>query len=236
MARRGKTNVWGGFNSGSVGWAWAVIVPIWFREADPKTGCASGKPEKTLPCGSDGFRGLLESFELRAMQEFRDVQQNNKTSLEFADASDVSGFAFRKDTARGFDIGGRNLEHFRSRVDDEADQLVVQLDDENAVFLIGKNLGQAKALTEVHHRNDFAAQIDDTLNQIGSAGNGSNLGNPHNFAYGSDTNAVRFIADAKTDDLKVFFHREVSGPLGTRHFGVFNFLRAAGARTTAMAG
>src|SRR5260221_9965412 len=39
------------------------------------------------------------------------------------------------------------------------------------------------------------------------------------------SNAVRFIADAKADDLKIFFHREVSGPLGTRHFGVFELDR-----------
>src|SRR5258708_28160462 len=112
------------------------------------------KPEKALPCGSDGFRDLLESFVLRAMQEFGDVQQNNETSLQFADTGDVSGFAFRKDTARGFDLRGRNLEHFRSRVYDEADQLVVELYDENAILLIVMNLGLAEPFAEIHHRND----------------------------------------------------------------------------------
>src|SRR5260370_22967738 len=150
-------------------------LPLCFREADPRSGHVTYKPERALPCGSDGFRGLLKSFELRAMQEFGDVQQNNETSLEFADTGDVSGFAFGKDTARGFDLGGRNFQHFGSRVHDKADQLVVQLDDENAVLLIGMNLGLAEAFAEIHHRNDFPAQIDHALDQIGSAGNGRNL-------------------------------------------------------------
>src|SRR6266478_3202192 len=166
------------------------------------------------------------------MQEFGDVQQNNETSLQFADTGDVTGFAFRKDIARGFDLGGRNLQHFRSRVHDEADQLVVQLHDENAVLPIGMNLGLAESFAEVHHRNDFPAQIDHALDQIGSAWNRGNLRNAHNFAHGSDTNAVRFITDTKANHLKIFFHREVSGPLGTRHSGVFKIWRAVRLQTT----
>src|ERR1700687_471023 len=169
------------------------------------------------------------------MQEFGDVQQNNETSLQFADPGDVTGLAFGKDTARGFDLGGRNLQHFGSRVHDKADQLVVQLHDENAVLLIGMNLGLAESFAEVHDGNDFAAQIDHALDQIGSTGNRGNLRNADNLAHGGDANAVRFIADAKADDLKIFFHREVSGPLGTRHFRVFEFFGTAGIRTTALA-
>src|SRR5713101_98159 len=161
------------------------------------------------------------------MQEFGNVEQNNETSLQFADASDVTRFAFRKDTARGFDLGRRNLEDFRSRVDDEADQFVVEFDDENAVPFVGLNFGLTEAFAEVHDRNDLPAQIDDAFDQVRRAGDGSNLRNADNLAHGSDANAVRFIADAKADDLKIFFHREVSGPLGTRHFCVFEFLFAA---------
>src|SRR5882724_5015579 len=97
------------------------------------------------------------------------------------------------------------------------------------------NLGLTESFAEVHHRNDFPAQIDHPLDQLGSAWNRGNLRNAHNFAHGSDTNAVRFIADTKADDLKIFFHREVSGPLGTRHFRVFEFFGTAGLRTTALA-
>src|SRR5207244_4822001 len=159
----------------------------------------------SLPCGSDGFRGLLESFELRAMLQFGNVQQNNEASLQFADACDVSGFAFRKDAARGFDLGGRNLQDLRSRVDDESDQLVVQLDDEDTIPLVVLNLGLAEPLAKVHDGNDFPAEVDDTFDQIGSAGDRSNLRYTHNLSHSSNANTVRFIANAKTDELKLFF-------------------------------
>src|SRR4029077_1119749 len=181
-------------------------------------------PEESLPYGSDGFRGLLESFVLRAMQESCNVQQNDETPLQLAHTSDVSGFAFRKDTARGFDVRGRNLEHFRSRIDDKSNQFVVKLDDENPVLLIGNNLSLAEPFTEIHNRNDFPAEVDDALNQIRRTRDRSNFRNTDNLAHSSDTNAVRFIADAEAYDLKILFHREVSRPLGTRQFGVFNFL------------
>src|SRR5205807_921130 len=142
------------------------------------------------------------------MQQFRDVQKDNEASLQFADASDVSGFAFPKDTARGFDLGGRNIQDRRSRVDDKSDQLVVEFDDENAVLLIGLNFGLSEPLTKIHHGDDFPAKVDDAFDQIRSARDRGNLRYTHNFAHGCDADAVRFIADAKTDDLKIFFHRE----------------------------
>src|SRR5713226_5395040 len=97
------------------------------------------------------------------------------------------------------------------------------------------NLGLAESFAKIHHGNDFPAQVDYALNQIGRAGNRSNLRNTDNLADGGDTDAVRFIADAEADDLKIFFHREVSGPLGTRHFGVFKFMLAARLRASTLA-
>src|SRR5260370_13269031 len=169
------------------------------------------------------------------MQQFRNVQKDNEPPLQFTDAGDVPGLAFRKDPPRRLDLGGRNLEHFRSGVYDEADQLIVQFDDENAVFLIGMNFGLPEALAKVHHGNNFPAQIDHALNQIGSAGNRGNLRDTDDFAHGSDMNAVRFISDAEADDLKILFHREVPGPLGARHIGVFGFCRPVRLRTAALA-
>src|SRR5437879_969676 len=145
------------------------------------------------------------------MQEFRNIQQNDETALQFAYSRDVSGFAFGKYAARSFDLGGGNFEHFRSRVYDETDQFVVQLNDENAVLLIGLNFRLAKSFAKVHDGNDFPAQIDDAFNQIARAGNGGNFRDTDNFAHGGDADAVRFIADAKTDDLKILFHGKVSG-------------------------
>src|SRR5260370_25820949 len=155
------------------------------------------------------------------MQQLRNVQKDDETSLQFTDAGDIPGLAFREDTARRLDLGGRNLEHLRSGVYDEADQFLVQLDDENAVFLIGMNFGLAESLAKVHHRNDFPAQIVDALDQIGSAGNDGNLRNPADSAHSTHITPLRFTSDAESDDLEILFHREVSSPLGTRHIGVF---------------
>src|SRR2546430_17252545 len=74
-------------------------------------------------------------------------------------------------------------------------------------------------------RNSFPADVYDALDQNGTASDRSNLRLTHKLAHGCDADAVRFIANAKTDDLKIFFHREVSGPLGTNQFSVFVFVR-----------
>src|SRR2546429_7294755 len=58
--------------------------------------------------------------------------------------------------------------------------------------------------------------------------------NIHNLAHGSDTHAVRFLTDTKTNDLKILFHRDASGPLGTRYSRVFEFLRTVRLRTAAV--
>src|SRR5205814_6206683 len=85
--------------------------------------------------------------------------------------------------------------------------------------------GWSEPRTKIHNWDDFPAKVDDAFDQIRSARDRGNLRHTHNFAHGCDADAVRFIADAKTDDLTIFFHREVSGPLGTNQFSVFVFLR-----------
>src|SRR5207248_1558368 len=117
-------------------------------------------------------------------------------------------------------------EHFGSGVDDQSDKLVFKLHDENAVLFVGLNFRLAKTLAQVHHRNDFAAQVYDTLDQIGSARDSGNLRNADNFTHGADADSIRFIADPKTHYLKILFHQEVSGPLGSRQFRVLGFLVA----------
>src|SRR5438045_9380122 len=48
----------------------------------------------------------------------------------------------------------------KNHVDDEADQLVVQLQHENAVLFVGMNLGLTESFAQVHHRNHVLAQDD----------------------------------------------------------------------------
>src|SRR5882672_881073 len=148
------------------------------------------RPKAGLLCGGDGFRGLLESFVLRALQQFCDIQQDDKTALQLSDSSDVAGFTFRKNRAGRIDFRRWNLQDFGRGIDDEADQFVFQLNDEDAVLLVRNDLGLTETLTEIHDRYDFPAEIDHPFDEIRSARNGGNLGNPHNFAHGADSNAI----------------------------------------------
>ena len=97
------------------------------------------------------------------------------------------------------------------------------------------NLGLAEALAQVHHGDDFPAKIDHAFDQVRCAGDRSYFRNADDFAHGGDTYAVRFVTDAETDDLKVLFHQRVSGFLGTRQLGVFEFLVTIFFRAAALA-
>src|SRR5690348_8403720 len=193
------------------------------------------KGRTRLPDGSDGFRDLLEAFVFGTLQELGNIQKNDEAAFEFADAGHVTGFAFGKNGSWRFNIRRRNFQHFGSRVDNQADEFVLEFDDENAILFVGLNLGLAEALAQVHHGDNLAAKIDHAFDQVRSAGDRSDFRNADDLAHGGDTHAVRFVPYPETDDLKVFFHQRVSGPLGTRQFGVFEILVALFLRAAALA-
>src|SRR6266852_6423710 len=164
----------------------------------------------TLLCSADGFRGLLESFQFRPLQKLGDIQEDNQAAAELADPGDTARVAFRNHRPRGFDFRGRNLQHFRCGVNDEADQFVFQFHDQDTAFLAGLSLATAESLAQVHYGDDFPPEIDDTLDHLRRAGNSGNLRNADDFADGADADAVRFVADAETNNLQFLFHRAVS--------------------------
>src|SRR6267142_1481251 len=192
--------------------------------------------ERRLLCSGDGFRGLLESFVLRTLQQFCDVQQDDETALQFAHSGYVAGLAFGEDRTGRIDFRRRDLEDLGRGVDDKADQFVFQFNDEDAIFLVRNDFGLTETLSEIHHRNDFSAKINHTFDQIRSARNGSDFGNADNFAHGANSNAVRFIADPETYNVQILFHREGPCLLRASHFGVFEFLIAVRFRSAALPG
>src|SRR5258708_30894581 len=153
------------------------------------------------------FRGLLESFELRAMQKLGNIQQNDEPAFELAHAGDVARLPFRKKISRGLDLRRRDPQDLRSGIYDQAHQLIVQLDHQDAVLFVRLNLRLAKALAQVHHRNDLPAQVDHSFNRFRSAGHRGDLRNTDDLPHRTDADAERFVSDAKADDLEVFFHR-----------------------------
>src|SRR5260370_17109686 len=111
--------------------------------------------ERALLCGGDGFRGLLESFELRAMQEFGNVQQNDETAFELPDSNYVPGLAVGQNAAGSFDIRRRNLDDFGGGIDDEAEHFIFEHDAENAVFLLPVNFPHAKPFPRSPHATNL---------------------------------------------------------------------------------
>ena len=63
--------------------------------------------------------------------------KNDEAALQFADSGDVTGLALGEHGAGSVDFRRRNLQHFGSGADDQPEQLVVQLDHENAIFFVG---------------------------------------------------------------------------------------------------
>src|SRR6266446_7391321 len=193
-------------------------------------------PKEGLLCSGDGFRSLLESFVLRTLQQFCDVQQDDETALQFSNSGDVTGFTFRKNRARGIDFRRGDLQDFGRGVDDETDQFVFQLDDEDAILSVRNDFGLAETLAEIHHRNDFSAEVDHAFDEVRGTRNGSDFGDADNFAHGADSNAVRFIADPETYNVQILFHREGPCLLRASHFSVFEILLAARFRSAALPG
>jgi len=123
------------FSSASVSCICAVIVPI-FGCLGRSVGDARipVKMEGALLCRGDGFRCLLESFELRAMQEFGDIQQNDQTAFELPDPGNVTRLPFGKNgpgasTSEGGILRTSEAELTMSRA------ICFEFDNENAVFL-----------------------------------------------------------------------------------------------------
>src|SRR4029077_734075 len=96
--------------------------------------------------------------------------------------------------------------------DDEAEKLGVELHDENAIFLVVRDFSLAETFAQVHHGNDFAAQVDDAFDGVGRVGNRGDFGDANDFTDGANADSERFVPDAKTHDLEIFFHEGSSQP------------------------
>ena len=70
---------------------------------------------------------------------------------------------------RRLDGGGVDAQHFADAVDDDADDLVADLDHDDAAGAGVVGGRQAEAAAQIDDRNHFAAQVDDTLDEGGRA-------------------------------------------------------------------
>jgi hypothetical protein len=107
------------------------------------------------------------------------------------------------------------------------DQLVFQLHHQDSVFLVGNDFDLAKPFAQIHHRDDFPAEINYPFNRLLGVRHGGDFRDTDDFANRADAHPERFLADAKTHDLKFFFHQRVSGTSGANEFRIFNIARVS---------
>src|SRR3546814_93349 len=64
------------------------------------------------------------------------------------------------------DRGERDLRHFADTIDQQAESLAVMGNDDDARLGIERLFRQFEIATQVDHRDDLAAQIDDTQHDV----------------------------------------------------------------------
>ena len=79
-----------------------------------------------------------------------------RSAFEFANSGDVAGLAIGKNGARSLNFRWRNLQDFGSGIDDQAEQLVFEFHDQNAVFLVRLDLRVAEPFAQIHHGNNLS--------------------------------------------------------------------------------
>src|SRR5690348_8735774 len=144
-------------------------------------------------------------------QQPREVNENDQPSLQLADPGQAVQAAFLYQSRRGFNLGARNLEHLRGGIHHQAEQLAIDLGNQNAVPVTGLSGGFAEALAQVNDGNDFAAQVNNAFQVVGRIGHGGNFRHADDFVHGGDGHAVGLAAHPETDNLQVLFHTTPSG-------------------------
>src|SRR5262249_25956944 len=61
-------------------------------------------------------------------------------------------------------------------------------------------------LAQVHHGDDFSAQVDHALEIVGSVGHGGDFRHPHDFMQGSDGYALGLASHLAAHDVQVTAH------------------------------
>src|SRR5216684_6813751 len=80
------------------------------------------------------------------------------------------------------------------------------LDHQNPVLFLQRGLFVAKALAEVHHRDNLSSQVNYALQIVGRVGDRSDLRHSHDFVQRSDGYAVGLAPYLETDDMEFAVH------------------------------
>src|SRR5215469_3130 len=89
---------------------------------------------------------------------------------------------------------------------EKADRAVLELHDDDSVFLAGAGGLVSETLAQIHDWNYPAAQIDHALDILGRVGDGSNFRNANDFAHHRNGHTERLMPDAEANDLKLLVH------------------------------
>ncbi len=80
------------------------------------------------------------------------------------------------------------------------------LDHQNPVLFLQRGLFVAKALTQVHHRDNLSPQVNYALQIVGRVGDSGDLRHSHDFVQRSDGHTVGLAPYLETDDMEFAAH------------------------------
>src|SRR5262249_15001767 len=179
--------------------------------------------------GRCAFGNLTQPAQLPFLPDLAQVNQDDQPPFDFAYAGDVIELAFLKDAGRQIDLAVRDLDHFRGSVHDQTHHLASHLGHQDAILFVGSNLLLAKTLSQIYDGDDFAAQVDHSLDKPGRIGDGRDLRHTDDLVYQGDRHAEGLAPDPESDNVQFFGH-----PLSCRNLVVAARRRILRRRTPAI--
>src|SRR5579859_4873291 len=160
---------------------------------------------RPMPCWSRRLQQCVsadvERAPLVAGEYAVKVKQDDEVLGQLGNAVQVLGIDAGDHGAGWLDRGGIDPQDFAHAVDDEADDLVADLDHDDARSpgVVGRR--QAKTATQINHRNDFAAQIDDAFDKAGRMGHPGHFLQPDDLVHPRNLDPIQLRSELEDDEL-----------------------------------
>jgi hypothetical protein len=128
-------------------------------------------------------------------------RQDQEPVLEFAYAGDKLALNLAQ-SRRGCDRTGGDSQHFRYRVNNEAQHHVLDFKYHDAGLFIVVLSFQSKTLAQRDNRNDFATQVDHAINKVRGIRHSRKLLETDDLLHAQNVQAELFVADFEADELQ----------------------------------
>src|SRR5207244_289663 len=136
--------------------------------------------------------GQVDRDQFLRREHLINIEQKLDAALRFADAEQVVCLDLHPERRHLFHILGRDLQHLRDFVNDDAYLDALRSDDDDTGFR-GRLLGFHPELQpQLDHRNDFASQVDNAANEVRRARNARDWQQADDLLYLEDFDPVLF--------------------------------------------